>query len=525
MARWRSLVVIVLGLLLGAAPAVVTPVNAAPLAGYDISWPQCPTSVGGNGLPLPPASAQFVVIGLTRGLPFTQNPCLASQVDWARGNAVPAHAYTIPAFPTAAQLSEYGRQGPWSADTRSGQLSNVGYAQARYALTSLDAVGFSPPVVWIDVEPRRAQPWPTAAAAQQRENRYVVEGLMRGLRDAGTAYGIYSYQSAWQSITGSWQQPGVPVWSPAGHLDYPTEAEDRCIQPSFSGGPVHLAQWTDDVFDYDITCGSYTFTPLPIPPSSLSNSTQDWDGDWNNDVLARNPVNGSLLLYRGTGRGTFVQGATAIGTGWTVFDALDTVGDWDGDGALDVLARRGGDLWLYPGDGRGGWRPGGVVGGGFQIMSTLTAPGDFSGDGHPDLLAVERDTGKLWLYPGNGRGGFQARVQVGAGWSVMRVASSPGDFDGDGCPDLLAVENATGRLWLYPGTCTGGWRARVLVGSGWNVMNSLVGIGDSNGDRTADVLAREASTGILWLYPGDGRGGWQARVSTDAGWNGLDPLF
>ena len=41
----------------------------------------------------------------------------------------------------------------------------------------------------------------------------------------------------------------------------------------------------------------------------------------------------------------------------------------------------------------------------------------------------------------------------------------------------------------------------------------------------ADVLAREASTGILWLYPGDGRGGWLARVSADAGWNGLDPLF
>jgi hypothetical protein len=524
MARWRLPLAVVFGLLLGTVPAVAA--QAAPLNGYDVSWPQCPTSAGGSGLPLPPASAQFVVVGLTKGLPFTANPCLASQVGWARQNAVPAQAYTVAAFPTGAQLSQYGSQGPWSATTRAAQLSNVGYAEARYALTSLSGAGFDPGVVWIDIEPRPAQPWPTASAAQQRENRYVVEGLMRGLRDAGRPYGIYSYLSAWQSITGSWWQPGVPVWSPAGHLDYPTEAQDKCTQPSFSGGHVYLAQWTDDVYDYDITCGTYAFAPLPMPPSSLSNSTQDWNGDWNNDVLARTAT-GDLRLYGGTGRGAFVQGATVIGTGWNTFDAMDTVGDWNGDGTLDVLARQAanGDLWLYPGDGRGGWRPWSVVGAGFQIMSTLTGPGDFTGDGRPDLLAVEGATGNLWLYPGNGAGGFLARVQVGAGWYVMRVAFSPGDFDGDGCADLLAVENATGNLWLYPGTCTGGWRARALVGSGWNVMNALVGIGDFNGDRTADVLAREASTGTLWLYPGNGSGGWLARVRADSGWNGLNPLF
>lgn len=52
-----------------------------------------------------------------------------------------------------------------------------------------------------------------------------------------------------------------------------------------------------------------------------------------------------------------------------------------------------------------------------------------------------------------------------------------------------------------------------------------VGIGDFNGDRTADVLAREASTGILRLYPGNGTGGWLARVRADSGWNGMDRLF
>ena len=40
-------------------------------------------------------------------------------------------------------------------------------------------------------------------------------------------------------------------------------------------------------------------------------------------------------------------------------NAVDTVGDVNGDGAHDVVARKAatGDLWLYPGNGRGGWLP------------------------------------------------------------------------------------------------------------------------------------------------------------------------
>lgn len=517
----RPLVVIALALLalFAGAPIAARPAAAAPLSGYDVSWPQCP-----GGLPLPPTTTQFVVIGLTRGLPFTENPCLASQVTWAAQNHVPAQAYTMAAFPTAAQLTQYGSQGPWTTSTRAAQLSNVGYAEARFALASLAAAGLSTSMVWIDVEPRPAQPWPASTAAQQPENRLVVEGLMRGLRDAGVSYGIYSYLSAWQSITGSWRLPGVPVWSPAGHLDYPTEAQDACTQPSFSGGHVYLAQWTDDVYDYDITCGTYDFSPLPVPPSSLSNSTNDWNGDWTNDLLVRNPATGNLLIYPGTGRGNFA-GPSVIGVGWNGFDALDTVGDWNGDGALDVMARQpSGQLWLYPGDGKGGWLPWREVGSGWQGFRII-GPGDFNGDGNADVLAIEAATGRLWLYPGNGAGGWLPRLQVGSGWSGMSTVFSPGDFTGDGAADLLAVESGTGTMWLYPGNGQGGWLARVRVGEGWTIMNALIGIGDFNGDRTADVLARETSTGILWLYPGDGRGGWLPRFQVGIGWTGLGPLF
>ena len=49
----------------------------------------------------------------------------------------------------------------------------------------------------------------------------------------------------------------------------------------------------------------------------------------------------------------------------------------------------------------------------------------------------------------------------------------PGDLNGDRTPDLLARDGTTGDLYLYPGNGAGGWLPRVRIGSGWQVMNAL----------------------------------------------------
>ena len=197
-------------------------------------------------------------------------------------------------------------------------------------------------------------------------------------------------------------------------------------------------------------------------------------------------------------------------------------GDLNSDGRSDVLARdSGGILWLYPGNGRGGWLPRVQLGGGWNAMNSLVAPGDLNGDRKSDLLA--RDTaGTLWLYPGNGRGGWLSRVRAGGGWNVMTAVVGPGDLTGDGKADVLA-RDSSGTLWTYPGNGRGGWMTRIRVGGGWNVMTAVVGPGDLNGDRKADVLARDSS-GTLWLYPGSGRGGWLARKWAGGGWNSLSTI-
>jgi hypothetical protein len=101
----------------------------------------------------------------------------------------------------------------------------------------------------------------------------------------------------------------------------------------------------------------------------------------------------------------------------------------------------------------------------------------------------------LWALHGQ-RVGFGSRLKIGNGWNSMRS-----DLDGDGCPDLLAVESATGRLFLYLGGGTS-FGAPRLIGSGWNAMSERTGVGDFNHVGRFDMFACNTATGDLWLYAG-----------------------
>ncbi len=97
--------------------------------------------------------------------------------------------------------------------------------------------------------------------------------------------------------------------------------------------------------------------------------------------------------------------------------------------------------------------------------------GDFDGDGAGDIVA-RRDDGTLWLYPTTGTGGWGTPRQIGKGWGSLELLFSPGDFDGDGLVDVLA-RNTAGELVLYSGNGLGGWLGSRPVGRGWTAMAQL----------------------------------------------------
>ena len=236
------------------ATKAAKPRPAGRVFGADASWPQCPKGMGipekrTEGQPMPTEAAEFVVLGLTNGPSFVANPCLESQVQWAKDRHLMVAAYSIVSYPDRRTLRDLGDQGPFPADSRLGALRNVGYQAALYNLATMRRAGLRTPVVWIDVEPVLHFDW----SPDLRANAAVVEGAARGYQDGGYRIGFYSLASLWSRVGGD-LRTGAPEWRPAGSRGL-AEALNRCGKDwSFQGGPAILGQWVEDNRDRNVTC-------------------------------------------------------------------------------------------------------------------------------------------------------------------------------------------------------------------------------------------------------------------------------
>ncbi|MEU9455713.1 trypsin-like serine protease [Streptomyces sp. NPDC048277] len=147
-----------------------------------------------------------------------------------------------------------------------------------------------------------------------------------------------------------------------------------------------------------------------------------------------------------------------IFSNWKTRKAIIIPGDLTGDYLPDVLSEdSSGVLWLYPGKGNGTFGSAVRIGGGWSQYNQLRGVGDFNGDGKADLLARKSSGGDLYLYKGTGKSGtglFSARVKVRTGWTGFNTLVAVGDLTGDGKADLLA-RTTGGTLYLYPGTGKG----------------------------------------------------------------------
>jgi len=235
-------------------PTITVAPRAARVFGADAGWPQCPKGLGiperpTQGQPMPTRAAEFVILGLTNGPSFTPNPCLADQVDWVEERSLLGAAYAVHSFPSVKTLRQYGASGPFDAGSRAGKLRNAGHAAARFNIGSMRQAGLETPAVWIDVEPVRLFPWSGSTVA----NTAVVQGAVRGYRDAGYRIGFYSTKLLWRRIVGDFRT-GAPEWRAAGQTSM-AEALNRCgADWSFQGGKAVFGQWVEASRDRNVTC-------------------------------------------------------------------------------------------------------------------------------------------------------------------------------------------------------------------------------------------------------------------------------
>lgn len=189
-------------------------------------------------------------------------------------------------------------------------------------------------------------------------------------------------------------------------------------------------------------------------------------------------------------------------------------GDFNGDGADDLLLVQGGGLWFWYG--ARSQVPTTVPVDAVRIMHTYpmarqlvgTEPviGDFNGDGVADVLWASvfgslEDNGQIW-YGTSGIGRFQGGPAAGTGHHPDSQALV-GDFDGDGGDDVLWYRESDGELMLQ------------LLHGDLNAMQAApypdrIGrrlktvVGDLDANNNDDVVFYDESTGstALWYFDG-----------------------
>ena len=311
-------------------------------------------------------------------------------------------------------------------------------------------------------------------------------------------------------------------WTPGTTLSYQWLRDGGVISGATGAKYMVTAEDSGKAISVTVTGSSLgyvtqTVTSAPTQQVLPTLAFGDYTGDGPADVMARD-TSGGLFLYPGNGKGGWLP-RTKLGTEFQGFNTIIRPGDFNGDGLADYIARdSAGRLWLQSGYAA----PRKQIGSGWQNFTSLTAPGDFNGDGNVDVMARD-SAGVLYLYPGNGVGGWKTRLKIGSGWQNFASIITPGDFNGDGNVDVMARDK-TGALYLYPGNGAGGWKARMKIGSGWQNFTSIHGAGDFNGDKAADVIVRDR-LGALYLYPGNGTGGWKTKIKVGSGWNGFNAIF
>lgn len=262
-------------------------------------------------------------------------------------------------------------------------------------------------------------------------------------------------------------------------------------------------------------------------PTVVVDRTYDYDMDGQGDAVTVRRSNDTSFLYRGGYYGKYLW-RDPWGTAFDDLNLIENAGDFTGDGFPDLIGRvaSSGALYVYPT--RGG-DPGSRVrlGTGWNAMDTILSGYDYDYDGKPDVLAREKGGGTLWLYPGTGDGKLGARKAFDAvAIAELGRFTSAGDLNHDGFPDLLAVDG-NGCLMFLAGQGgadyfkQGAQLSCDWFGRGPDAMNLMFDVGDVSSDGHRDFMAREASTGDVLLFYGDGKGGFDQPSEMNRDWQGF----
>lgn len=138
-------------------------------------------------------------------------------------------------------------------------------------------------------------------------------------------------------------------------------------------------------------------------------------------------------------------------------------------------------------------------------------PGDFNGDGIPDLAVVT--TTNLNVFLGKGDGTFQNPLAVATGLVPQGIAV--GDFNADGIQDLAVANYVSGTVSVLLGNGDGTFQSQVTYASGDNPES--VEVADVNWDGVQDLIVANLGDNTVSILLGNGDGTFVAASTYPTG--------
>ncbi|WP_454320459.1 FG-GAP repeat domain-containing protein [Streptomyces phaeoluteigriseus] len=249
-----------------------------------------------------------------------------------------------------------------------------------------------------------------------------------------------------------------------------------------------------------------------------------WNGrDTTGRLLPNGAYTWTLTAVSADGQGAaLAQSGTVRLTGGAAVWRDHVGGSSLPDGVGDLLTlNSSGSLTFHQGDGAG-TLPGKVSASGWPTSIRPVPFGDLNGDRCNDVL-IRLSSGALRLYkPACGAALKPSTPYVTlatSGYNQYDVLTAPGDVTKDGLPDLIARNASTGAVYLHKGTSTGKLSPRVKLADNWKGYKKIVGAGDLNGDGIGDLLLQDKANNLYRLN-GTGKGTFTSRVKIAANWGG-----
>jgi hypothetical protein len=228
-------------------------------------------------------------------------------------------------------------------------------------------------------------------------------------------------------------------------------------------------------------------------------------------LVTINPGSITLDVLAGLGGGRFAN-PVSIGTASPA--QVVRVGDFAGNGALDLAVLTSGGLSIYLGNGQGGFLPPTTYAVPPQADGLTVA--DLTGDGKLDLLVGDA-YGDVLVLMGNGDGTFQPYHEAN-----QDILLAVADLPGNGSEDVICADQGLDQV-VVDYTVN---QATVLADRSTGLLDpGAVALADLNGDGIPDLVVANSGGNNVLIYPGLGKGQFGPAVNDGNGYFvGTDPV-